>query len=230
MNYFIAFSGRTGSSTLCQRLSLTDKLGRPLEHFSLKADGSLQGNTRWWGEMPYPAYYAEYLRRTQIPKAMTGAKVTWDHWHALVAGLGELPQVDRWIWLRRRDKLAQAISAFRCFATRQSELRPGDEPKPWPDFDGRAILTLALRYRTEDDIWAAEFSRLSVAPWPVWYEQLVTEPERVVRDVARFVGVSLPSVPETDHRRMADSTSAQWHARLSRDWERISSGREASAG
>jgi LPS sulfotransferase NodH len=245
VNYFIAFSGRTGSSMLCQMLTRTGVLGQPEEHFNFKA-GKLWGNgavERWAELLPervppgqesdrpnlYRLHYARYQHLTRSPYGVTGAKVTWDHYYRLCAGLGERPWVDRWIWLRRRDKLRQAISSYKNHATLQAQLRPGVERRPDPPFDPEEILNWALRYQAEDAIWESEFLRYRSTtgvdgPLHICYEDLVADPGDFVRGIADYLHVALDplQVVPSDHLRMANETSEAWYQQLLPAWRLIS--------
>jgi LPS sulfotransferase NodH len=240
---------------LCNLLGKTGVLGHPEEHFNFdyrpdagENRGKLWGNgavERWAATIPYAAWidgglgdggqvpdprayaqhYARYLRLTATPNGITGAKVTWDHYYRLCAGLGERPHVDRWIWLRRRDKLRQAISSYKNHATLQAQLRPGMERKPDPPFDAEEILNWAMRYKAEDAIWEAEFSTLAEwqpVAWQVWYEDWTVAPSWTVGEIAVMMGAKAPDIElASDHLRMANETSEAWHQELLPTWERI---------
>jgi trehalose 2-sulfotransferase len=219
MNYFIAFSGRTGSSWLCDLLSSTGCLGRPLEHFCIDERDRLIPNPTW-NSATWTTHYAEYLRHTASDNGVTAAKVTWRQWSRLRVGLGHEPDVQAWVWLRRRDKLRQAISSYKNERNRQSVLRAGDTLLPDPPCDEARILVLALSFEDEDVLWTSFFARRSYLE--LWYEELVVDPRLAVQQVADHLAIELPSVRRSSaHRPMANATSGQWYEHLRPRWDRL---------
>jgi LPS sulfotransferase NodH len=219
MNYFLAFSGRTGSSWLCDLLTTTGRLGRPLEHFCVDELDRLLPNPSW-NSATWTTHYAEYLRHTRTENGVTGAKVSWHQWSRLQVGLGEAPDVQAWVWLRRRDKLRQAVSAYKNERNRQSVLRVGETLLPDPPCDEARILLLARSFEDEDTLWSSFFARRSCLE--LWYEELVENPGRAVQHVADYLAIELPAMPPaSEHRPMANATSEQWYELLRPKWDRL---------
>ena len=99
----------------------------------------------------------------------------------------------RYLWLRREDKLRQAISWWRAAATGQYGLAPGEMPAELPAFDGDAIGRL-LRYAQACEAgWRDWFAAHSIRPLEIVYEDLIEDVDRAVRDGAGFLGVSWPA-------------------------------------
>jgi LPS sulfotransferase NodH len=113
-SYTIAFTLRSGSNLLCDYLT-ANGFGRPNEYFQ----HSLEPAT--------PRDFSTALQRLLTEHSVNGifgAKVTWDqkNWFvdAIRRHFGSDDGVDflsprhRWIFLRRRDKVEQAVSVFRA--------------------------------------------------------------------------------------------------------------------
>ena len=113
----------------------------------------------------------------------------------------------RYVWLRREDKLRQAISWWRAAATGQYGLAPGEVPAEPPEFDRDAIGRL-LRYAQAGEAgWRDWFAAHSIRPLEIVYEDLIQDVDQAARNVAGFLGVPWPAglVPVRPRmRRQAD--------------------------
>jgi LPS sulfotransferase NodH len=95
------------------------------------------------------------------------------------------------VWLRREDKLRQAISWWRAAATGQYGLAPGEVPAEPPEFDRDAIGRL-LRYAQAGEAgWRDWFAAHSIRPLEIVYEDLIQDVDQAARNVAGFLGVSM---------------------------------------
>jgi LPS sulfotransferase NodH len=220
MNYFIAFSGRTGSSWLCEMLTSVGRLGRPLEHFCVDDRDRLVPNPTW-NSASWTAHYREYLRHTHTENGVTAAKITWHQWARLQVGLGVAPQVDGWVWLRRRNKLRQAISSYKNECNHQPVLMPGELLLPDPPCEEARILLLALMFQDEDVLWG---NFLAGRPCLVlWYEEVVESPRACVLRIAAHLGIEIPELPLVSRQqRLANATSDRWFDELWPKWQRLS--------
>jgi LPS sulfotransferase NodH len=101
------------------------------------------------------------------------------------------PQV---VWLRRRDKLRQAISRYRASQSGRW-LRPTTAaPPPPPEFDAAEIRRNYDRLVAWEADWEREFRKLAICPRQVWYEEILADPQSVVDAICGLVGVSAPLV------------------------------------
>jgi LPS sulfotransferase NodH len=98
----------------------------------------------------------------------------------------------RYAWLRRQDKLRQAISWCRADATGQYGRAPGQPPAGPPTFDGDAIGCLVRHAEACEAGWRDWFAAHSVERFEITYEELTQDPGKAVRDIAGFCDVSLP--------------------------------------
>lgn len=212
MNYYIAFSGRVGSSMLCDMLLRTGKLGDPKEYFAvdLPLPPELKGaDTK--------ACVAHVLARNASPNGASGMKLSIEQMQHLenVTG-GKLPEPDYWILMRRRDKLRQAISSYKCLKTQRCHFPTNEKVSPDPEFDPEAILQIARSLVAEDCLWVGF---LGARPrLDLWYEDWIGQPARTVEQVASFLGVGPVTVQPSDHQRMANETSERWYQELLPRW------------
>jgi trehalose 2-sulfotransferase len=163
-----------------------------------------------------------------------GAKLMWNqlpdvHQHAAsierLAGLSGLELLHSlfdgdlgvgFVWMRRRDKVRQAISLWRALQTRAWRLeKPGgdaDPPALRYSFDG--IEHLRRRLSADDAAWERFFDRHGIAPTELVYEQDVApDPDGSVRRVAAAVGAPVPAgwAPAAPMVRQSDALSNGWY-------------------
>jgi LPS sulfotransferase NodH len=216
-SYLVCGVQRTGSWLLCHALQDTGVLGVPAEYFH-------RGDEQFWRDRWGAADEDSFLRAVQTEAATAngvwGSKMMWNYFADALArlrawpGLGVAPDSAdpvilaapfpglRYIWLRRDDKLRQAISWWRAAATGEYALAPGGSPAQPPAFDRDAIGRL-VRYAQEcEDGWRRWFSAHGIQPLEIEYEDLARDPERAMQDVAAFLDVAVPSGLERLRPRM----------------------------
>ncbi|MBS0207960.1 MAG: hypothetical protein JSS27_03305 [Planctomycetes bacterium] len=226
MNYFVAFTARSGSNWLGELLRSTQALGACWEHFAFTATSLhdvrvFPNRTPSWDNSSWQGHYASYLRHTRSANGVTSCQITWGQWRYLCVGLGAAPPIDRWVWLRRRNILRQAISCYRKEVTNQWKLEPGDRPAPAPPFEPELILRHAVGLLDEETCWVDFFRRGIAAPLEVWYEDLCRDPLATIQAIASHVGVDVVSEPRSRLLRQADDISEEWHQRLLPTWQRF---------
>jgi LPS sulfotransferase NodH len=168
-----------------------------------------------------PSYLGAIVERSKTPNGVFGAKVMWPEMDDLRRGTrwnfrldgptlrgSDLLPNPHFVRLSRRDKAKQAISFMLALRTDRWHKTRWDQhvPLPWPAKDLKAdiadptkraaILTdirasLAEIERRERD-WDRFFAEEAIAPFDVVYEGLVAEPERVIADVLRYLGLAMP--------------------------------------
>ena len=100
-----------------------------------------------------------------------------------------------YVWMRRRDKVRQAISLWRALQTRTWRLEhPADDastPKLHYSFDG--IEHLRRRLSADDEAWGRFFVGSGIEPLELYYETDVEpDPAGAVARVLAHIGVDLP--------------------------------------
>jgi LPS sulfotransferase NodH len=180
--------------------------GRPHEWFWQDTEASLM---RAWGVAGFDAYLELVLAAGTTPNGVFGAKVMWGH-------LPELPPFPqpRFIWLRRGDRVAQAVSFAKAIQTGHwHEWDPA--PSTAPVFDRGAIETLLREIGEHDRRWADWFAERRVEPLELAFEELVSDPDAQTLRVLDFLGLCLPTGtaihPLTNSQN--DGLDADWCAR-----------------
>ena len=193
---------------LCHALEDTGVLGVPAEYFHRGDEGFWRGR---WGAATEEAFLQALRDRPVTANGVWGSKMMWNYFADAVARLHAWPRLGvpsdaadpdvlaaafpgvRYVWLRREDKLRQAISLWRAGATGQYALGDGEQPAPPPPFDRDAIARL-VRWAEEGEAgWRGWFAAHSITPFEIVYEDMTRGLTTVVRDLAAFLGVALPT-------------------------------------
>jgi LPS sulfotransferase NodH len=161
----------------------------------------------------------------RTPNGVFGSKMMWNYLEESVVRLrallpdgaalddsevlaARLPDV-RYVWLRRRDVVRQAVSWWRAGATGQYALGAGDEPKQAPPYDHAAVRSL-VRYATIcDRSWARWFDERTITPLEVTYEDMVDDLSGTVVRVLDFLDVDAPQPMDPSRPRMRRQADAE---------------------
>jgi LPS sulfotransferase NodH len=238
-SYIIATAPRTGSSLLAEALSATKRAGTPNEFFDI-----VPANEQYWARryaVPKNGGYVDrMIEASQTPNGVFGVKL---HWHQLPAMRRRLieampatetpdnrPVYDllqrrfpgmRFIWLSRRNKVAQAISYYRAANSKVWRLwNDGRSPPPAPagkvEFDRAAIEIFLRRVQSMDVGWRQFFTAHKIPALMVIYEDFVDTYEHTVRGVMKFLGQESGDLilPPPELVRLADDESLDWEHRF----------------
>ncbi len=236
--YVIASSPRTGSTLLARTLWDSGLAGAPKEYLNPmqlrdwavrrggwrgRAAQALRGRATGLAPWLYDAervraHLEEVATLRAGPQGHVGLKIHWHH-HArwVQSGRLDLQQVlgpTDWLWIRRRDKLAQAVSwamalqsgrwAHHQRADRQVRYRHGQ------------IRRLLRRAEAMDDAWARWFEAEGIVPHVVWYEDLVADHVGVILGVVHHLGMAAEAsgIPGKSLRRQATGRNERWSSRF----------------
>jgi trehalose 2-sulfotransferase len=127
-----------------------------------------------------------------------------------------------YVWLRRLDKVRQAISLWRALQTRSWRLEnpraEGEPPRLYYSFGG--IEHLRRRLTADDEAWGRYFVRSGIEPLELFYETDVKpDPAGAVARVLAHVGVDFPPAwrPGARMVRQSDGLNEAWHSAYHRD-------------
>jgi LPS sulfotransferase NodH len=131
----------------------------------------------------------------------------------LSAQLGRL----RFVHLRRRDAVAQAVSWAKALQTHY--WHPGEAVEPGgqhPHYDEELIDRLVAAIETFEADWKHWFDAHGIAPCQLVHEELAADPLRAAQRVLDFLGLEVPPDRQLviGHRRQADHVNADWAARF----------------
>jgi LPS sulfotransferase NodH len=234
--YLLCGTPRTGSTLLCGLLRSTGVAGRPESYFRLPDEQAWAD--RWQltrdagGRFDYGDYVRSAVRDGSTPNGVFGGRVMWGTLDEMVAKLGPaspdgagagagLALLERafgrtrFVYLRRDDTVAQAVSWARAEQT--SFWQDGDTALPGrePRYDHEQIGTLVRTIDEHNAAWREWFAGAGVQPHVVRYEELTADPAGVTRGILEFLDLELPAGMELvpGHRRQADQLNHDWGAR-----------------
>lgn len=242
-SYTIAFTIRSGSNLLCDVLA-RNGLGYPTEYFQAPLGIA---NARLYDTLGVPRRdfktFIERLVTLRSQNGVFGSKVAWDHKNALLAALADAcdPSIRDlqdyfpnhcWIYLRRRDRIAQAVSAWTAQETgvwSDANGTGGGSARPAPDYDFFAIFTVFFSLLVEDYLWGVYFAGMPQPPLALWYEDIVEAPAATLTQVVGGLherwGMEPPDpetlVIQTRFKKQASERSAVFAERFAEDLGRI---------
>ena len=126
-----------------------------------------------------------------------------------------------YVWMRRLDKVRQAISMWRALQTRTwHREHPTDDGEPELSYSFRGIEHLRRRLSADDEAWARYFLRSAIEPLELYYETDVKpDPAAAVARILSHIGVDSPPEwkPEARMVRQSDQLNDAWHSAYERD-------------
>lgn len=226
-SYILCGTPRTGSTLLCSLLSSTEVAGRPESYF--REPDQATWATRFGvsvsedGEFDYPEFVAGAVRFASTPNGVFAARVMWGTLPLIVTGLdphsrkscdldvleGALGPL-RFVHLRRRDVLSQAVSWAR--AEQSAYWQQGDEVQAEARLRLTQVDELVDTIHDHNAAWRSWFAAEAVEPLDVDYESLAADPDGTVKSVLRWIDTPPPAdwVPNSPHERQADGINADW--------------------
>jgi trehalose 2-sulfotransferase len=127
-----------------------------------------------------------------------------------------------YVWMRRRDKVRQAISMWRALQTRTWRLENpaahGKAPRLRYSFGG--IEHLRRRLSADDEAWGRFFLDSGIEPLELFYElDVEADPGSAVARVLAHIEVDVPPgwKPEARMIRQSDRLNESWHSAYHRD-------------
>ncbi|MBU9232469.1 Stf0 sulfotransferase family protein [Burkholderia multivorans] len=196
--YTIAFTPRCGSTALSNALAHAG-VGCPTEYFQYPYDAQSP-----FGRAPSGDFSRdiEALVRERSANGIFGAKIMHDHrahlddWlESSVARYATLDDVlpnHRWIYIRREDSIAQAVSLYIADESGIWHMpTDADTDVPEPDirYDFLAILAKLTMLLSHEANWDAYFRKTGIQPLRTSYEALSAAPAPFLEALAAHLDV-----------------------------------------
>src|SRR5215216_1000850 len=183
--YAICTVPRSGSNWLGQLLTSTGVLGNPLEYFNGAARRQLTD----------PLYPDDPQQQVELlltmgktPNGIYGVKLFASQFQEIESKIRltrDLPNL-RFIFLRRRDLLGQAISWARALQTNQ--YRANQPVQGESSYDRVFILDRIRQIVQEYAQWNAYFARTGISPMELLYEDMLNDPRPAIARVSSLFG------------------------------------------
>jgi LPS sulfotransferase NodH len=178
----------------------------------------------WYSDVRGIADYREHLDRVRrwgtSDNGVFGAKLMWAHLadlghrlgeddlHALVDAQFDRP---RFVWVRRADKVRQAVSLWRAMQTQS--WRAENEPATGePQYSYAAIHHLVALLEGQEAAWVRFFATTSGAVLSLTYEDIAGDLGGALARTLDHIGVTVPhgALCVPGMRRQADERSEAW--------------------
>jgi trehalose 2-sulfotransferase len=216
IRYLIATTQRSGSNLLALALWRTGGFGAPLEYIRAPTVSVLRKRFQTSGHVDY--WRALETKRTST-NGVFGFKAFASHVKECARSMPELFDVclgiDRFVYLTREDKEAQAISLARASQTDVWVLTAGGNAKGAYD---RALIAGCRRFiERQEAAWMRHFERVKSTPVIITYESLANDSTLTARRVAEALGVDLEGCRGLELPtlvRQSDAQSEEWLRRF----------------
>lgn len=218
-------------STLLPRQPRQYFLGPDLADIAVGLAPTDPGRAEQPGE--FEGWFKYVLQRGASRNGVFGTKMMWNYFDDFRTRVRELPGLEgvslnealdilfpklRVVFVRRRDKVAQAVSLWKATQTNQWR----NEPEPNIDglkaeYDYRAIKHLLDELHRWDARWEDWFHATGREPIRVIYEEFVHSRAATLGRVLDALNIN-PREPEPEPmQRQADGQSEDWVARFRRE-------------
>ena len=178
------------------------------------------------------AYVDRVLRDNTTPNAVFGTVVMWSYFDRLLELLREVLEYKdlnragliaailhepKYIWLRRRNRVEQAVSWGIACQTGVWAQKTGEKPqaRSVPKFDFKVIDEWCNRIAQHETAWANYFRENQIEPLTLFYEDVAQDNCCAVETVLEFLGVPLPTgvtIAASEMKKQANELSEQWTA------------------
>ena len=203
--------------------------GRPEEYLWRK------DVARWrerWNVSTEREYLDATLREGTTQNGVFGARIMWPYLGEAVDLLATATGVRgsplevfaaafpglRYIHLRRRDHLAQALSWAKAVQADIWYAADNRSGPPTPPYDRDLIRNLLGLIEEADRGWSELLAASDLTSHPVDYEDLVADPHGTAADLLRFIGTWHDGLRlSVTTERQADATNAAWIEQYRRD-------------
>lgn len=228
---------RSGSTLLGEAIYYTGGLGCPLEYLHRGFRPAIAAR---WNAPTLPDYVRALYRFRTDPSGVLSSKLFWRDLDETALELGEGTTVSQalnrlfpqptFVYLRRRDRVRQAVSAFAARVTGTfralDEASSGGTGEVAYEYEG--ILRELAAADASHASWRQFFTERRIVPLCVDYEDLVNDysgtVERVVSSLSNSGERHQPVRPPRPRlRRQADATSEGLIGRFLRDHARATS-------
>ena len=214
---------------LCSILRSTGIAGRPGEHFFCKRTETWEER---WGSPSRAAYVERMLRQGSTPNGVFGFVAMWTYFERIIDMLQQIrayQHLDRsqvlnaifnqpkYIWMRRRDHVQQAVSWTIASQTKLWSQKPGEAQASGAQlqFDFNSIDRRYSQIAAEEENWENYFRQNQIEPLVLFYEDVMVSNRDAAERVLGFLGIAFPSdlqIPTPSVEKQATELSEEWAA------------------
>jgi trehalose 2-sulfotransferase len=228
-SYVIASVPRSGTHLLCSILKSTGVAGSPGEYFLSRPGETWEER---WGTPSRVAYIERVLQQGTTPGGVFGFAIMWSHFGRMLQMLQEIPAYKnlngapllaavfhrpKYIWMRRRNRVEQAVSWEIACQTGIWTQKAGEKPQPRGTlrFDFHVIDEWCNRIHVHEAGWENYFRENQTDPLVLFYEDVIVSHRVTAERVLEFLGVPVPpalEIPPPAIQKQATQISEEWAA------------------
>jgi LPS sulfotransferase NodH len=214
----VAMTARTGSNQFCAVLGASGGFLAPDEILNARSWVAHAAKERFGAET-----FEEMMAALRsAPGPCCGIKTNWLDFEPIAEFHDNLLPGARFIYLDRRDVLAQAVSLFRAVISDRWHVPVGtgldaaQARTEWEQLNSRLDLAEILRTEKrlveEKKSWERFFAHESISPVRVFYEDFVRDRRTELNRVGDALGVPLdqPVPADVGFERIGDALSEAW--------------------
>lgn len=204
--YLLCGAPRSGSFFVSDLLWNSHVAGRPQEYFSRLFRPFLETKKPELIGKSASHYLQAIIQEGTTPNGVFGAKL---HWHNRAEAVTYFQAEDipfttveeflrahvdevRYIHLRRKDKVRQAVSYYRALVTGEWWRFEAQSTRHNWDFNYDEIARLKSLLDVWDGCWRHFFQVNGITPLEILYEEFVEDPLQHLARIHEFVGAPLP--------------------------------------
>ncbi|WP_082048407.1 Stf0 family sulfotransferase [Candidatus Methylopumilus turicensis] len=220
--YCIASSPRSGSTLISKMLLTTHLAGDPKEYLNPLLMHA------WHRISHQPILLNEYIKQIESRRTTEngafGIKIHWRHLENLSKTIDSrkinslINNFDKFIFVRRRDKLAQAISYYKAVTTgvfhsdQEGWLNEYDIPDP--PFNGPQILKHLTDITREDASWENYFKYSNKPVYEIYHEDLIECYQMKAKEILNFLEIYPEEIPAIPTKKMNKKLSKNYKEQL----------------
>ena len=169
-------------------------------------------NIEYFSNASWHAYLNRAAELNTTPNGVFGIKMHYNQYdeHMLQRGIDanywNVPI--KWVRITRDNEVRQAISLVRAEQSNQWNSNMSSVREPV--YDEQAIVKALETISVANKNWDAYFTKHSITPLFVTYEQLTRDMDSTVRRLMSHINTPIETVPEPQTKRQSDGASAQW--------------------
>lgn len=213
--YIIASTPRSGSTLLGEVLKQTNLAGSP--HEFLHDKHSKDYIQRW-----HTSNIQEYIQSLKSYRSTNnkifGAKI---HYHQLSnfniknSELNTLFNNPKYIFIRRKDKLDQAISLSKALQSRQWAISEGEKLSD-SEYSYNQIKNSLIRLDEEEKEWKTFFIKNNIKYFEIYYEDFIKDMNQYLKDILSFLDIDYTTIEKINPpiKKMRNKESKQWKERF----------------
>ncbi|MFZ1388745.1 MAG: Stf0 family sulfotransferase [Thiolinea sp.] len=253
----ICATARSGSTLLCKELEATGVLGKPKEYYIQAKDIDAEKAPAFWAgvmqrgssdngvfaikvmQQQWPvveklhshlktpeSFLEAHLKKLKTAVAFKPSKIQMDSFYSFY-------KEATWVFLRREDKLYQAISREMARQTKVCHIiRPGasstniGKALGWEKstnynadaiYKPQSLLTHIQEICQEEEAWLAFFKQYKLKPLIVSYETVVTS-KQYLTDLAKKVGVEINELAQVPVMQVRNELNDEWAERFKQEF------------